>query len=71
MTTHEGPRLGNRGPRKIDDSPRTSTKAEGTSRARRVRELRAAGQTWEHFRRLGLTSETVRDTLQEIMREAA
>ncbi|WAL64463.1 hypothetical protein ORV05_26325 [Amycolatopsis cynarae] len=52
---------------KIDSSP-TATSADRT--ARRARTLRACGQTWQHFRALGLTSETVRDELRRILREA-
>lgn len=40
-------------------------------RRNRARTLKTCGQTWHHFRRLGLTSETVRDTLQAILRDAA
>jgi hypothetical protein len=57
-------------PEKIDSSP-SPTKVEDTARTRRIRTLKANAATWEHFRLLGLTSETVRDTLQQLLREAA
>lgn len=49
----------------------TDTAASAEDRRRRVREFRACAATWAHLASRGLTSETVRDTLQEILRSAA
>lgn len=44
---------------------------QDSARDRRIRVFKANAATWEHFRHLGLTSDVVADTLQQLLREAA
>lgn len=56
--------------RRNRESEDTTLRPQPTARARRATTLRSVGQTWEHLRAYGLTSEIVAATLQEILREA-
>lgn len=70
--TAGGPRDTTPGNRRTNrESEAATLPRQPTALSQRAAKLRSVGQTWEHFRALGLTSETVAETLRSILREAA